>query len=190
MMLVDSAADRPNILRTHRRLVALATTAFSSSGIFCGSLSHRAANLSRPGTHVCGTIRFGDDPRTSVLDSYCRTHDVPNLFVVDSSFFPSSGAVNPALTIAAQALRVGDHIAQTHCAKEECSPCRVIVHPMPRLCELVCLERTRIAKMALLTPARTCPRAEWSQSPVARNDKARRYAKANRIPRWHAGYMH
>jgi choline dehydrogenase-like flavoprotein len=56
---------------------------------------------------------FGDDPRTSVLDPFCRTHDVANLFVVDASFFPSSAAVNPGLTIAAQALRVADHIMGT-----------------------------------------------------------------------------
>jgi choline dehydrogenase-like flavoprotein len=53
---------------------------------------------------------FGTDPRASVLDPYCRSHDVENLFVVDASFFPSSAAVNPGLTIAAQALRVADHI--------------------------------------------------------------------------------
>jgi choline dehydrogenase-like flavoprotein len=56
---------------------------------------------------------FGHDPRESVLDSYCRSHDLGNLFVVDASFFPSSAAVNPALTIAAQALRVADHIRST-----------------------------------------------------------------------------
>jgi choline dehydrogenase-like flavoprotein len=61
-------------------------------------------------THQCGTLCFGSDPHTSVLDEYCRAHDVANLFVVDASFFPSSAAVNPALTIAAQALRVADHI--------------------------------------------------------------------------------
>jgi choline dehydrogenase-like flavoprotein len=61
-------------------------------------------------THQCGTLCFGADPATSVLDPYCRSHDVPNLFVVDASFFPSSAAVNPGLTIAAQALRVADHI--------------------------------------------------------------------------------
>ena len=54
--------------------------------------------------------KFGRDPKTSVLDPYCRAHDVANLFVVDASFFPSSAAVNPGLTIAAQALRVADHI--------------------------------------------------------------------------------
>jgi choline dehydrogenase-like flavoprotein len=64
-------------------------------------------------THQCGTLVFGTDPRTSVLDPFCRTHDVENLFVVDASFFPSSAAVNPGLTIAAQALRVADHILGT-----------------------------------------------------------------------------
>ena len=64
-------------------------------------------------THQCGTLCFGTDPRQSVLDPYCRSHDVENLFVVDASFFPSSAAVNPGLTIAAQALRVADHIKET-----------------------------------------------------------------------------
>lgn len=61
-------------------------------------------------SHQCGTARFGADPGTSVLDIFCRTHDHPNLFVVDASFLPNSAAVNPALSIAAQALRVADHI--------------------------------------------------------------------------------
>lgn len=60
--------------------------------------------------HQNGTIRFGDDPATSALDRNCRTHEVRNLYVVDASFFPSSGAVNPALTIMANALRVADHL--------------------------------------------------------------------------------
>lgn len=57
-------------------------------------------------SHQCGTAVAGLDPATSVLDPWCRTHDVTNLWVVDGSFFPSSAAMNPALTIAAQALRV------------------------------------------------------------------------------------
>ena len=61
-------------------------------------------------SHQNGTLRFGTDPTTSVLDINCRAHDVENLYVVDASFFPSCGAFNPALTIAANALRVGDHI--------------------------------------------------------------------------------
>ena len=60
--------------------------------------------------HQNGTIRFGRDPRTSALDINCKAHELDNLYVVDGSFFPSSGAVNPALTIAANALRVGDHL--------------------------------------------------------------------------------
>lgn len=73
--------------------------------------------LSRPfdrrtPSHQCGTARMGKDPATSVVDVFCRAHDHPNLFVVDASFLPTSAAVNPALTIAAQALRTADHIMQ------------------------------------------------------------------------------
>ena len=60
--------------------------------------------------HQVGTIRFGNDPKTSALNANCRAHDVDNLYVVDGSFFVSSGAVNPALTIMANALRVGEHL--------------------------------------------------------------------------------
>jgi choline dehydrogenase-like flavoprotein len=60
--------------------------------------------------HQNGTARFGRDPRDSVLDVDCRAHEVDNLYVVDASFFPSSAAVNPALTIMANALRVADHL--------------------------------------------------------------------------------
>jgi choline dehydrogenase-like flavoprotein len=62
--------------------------------------------------HQNGTVRFGADPRTSALDRNCRAHQVDNLYVVDGSFFPSSAAVNPALTIIANALRVGDHLLE------------------------------------------------------------------------------
>jgi choline dehydrogenase-like flavoprotein len=62
--------------------------------------------------HQNGTVRFGHDPRTSALDLNCKAHDLNNLYVVDGSFFPSSGAVNPALTIIANALRVGDHLLE------------------------------------------------------------------------------
>jgi choline dehydrogenase-like flavoprotein len=67
--------------------------------------------------HQNGTVRFGNDSRTSALDANCRAHEVDNLYVVDGSFFPSSGAVNPALTIMANALRVGDHILERLGAK-------------------------------------------------------------------------
>ncbi len=62
--------------------------------------------------HQNGTIRFGANPETSALNVNCRAHEVENLYVVDGSFFPSSSAVNPALTIMANALRVGDHLLE------------------------------------------------------------------------------
>jgi choline dehydrogenase-like flavoprotein len=75
---------------------------------------HKVFNLSGDSNinygHVCGTCRFGDDPATSVLDRNNRAHDVSNLYVVDASFFPSSGGINPTLTIAANALRVAGEI--------------------------------------------------------------------------------
>jgi choline dehydrogenase-like flavoprotein len=62
--------------------------------------------------HQAGTVRFGTDPVSSALDVNCKAHDLDNLYVVDTSFFPSIGAVNPSLTAIANALRVGDHIAE------------------------------------------------------------------------------
>ena len=66
--------------------------------------------------HVCGTCRFGTDPASSVLDPQNRAHEVANLYVVDTSFFPSSAGLNPSLTVAANALRVAQHIDQVHFA--------------------------------------------------------------------------
>jgi len=60
--------------------------------------------------HQNGTIRFGRDRATSALDPTCKAHELDNLYLADASFFPSSGAVNPSLTIMANALRVGDHL--------------------------------------------------------------------------------
>ena len=62
-------------------------------------------------SHMCGTAVAGRDPGATVLDPNCRSHDVENLWLVDASFFPSSAALNPALTIAANALRVAPTIA-------------------------------------------------------------------------------
>src|SRR6516225_1597300 len=62
--------------------------------------------------HQAGTCRFGADPTTSVLDADCKAHELDNLYVVDTSFFPSIGAVNPALTAMANALRVGAHLRE------------------------------------------------------------------------------
>ncbi len=101
---------RPDNVRPHRRLVREMRRILRRLGFWAVMThSHGARNT----THQCGTACFGTDPRTSVLDPFCRSHDVENLFVVDASFFPSSAAVNPGLTIAAQALRVADHIAET-----------------------------------------------------------------------------
>jgi choline dehydrogenase-like flavoprotein len=100
----------PNNLAAHDQLVAEAKRMLRRLGFWIVvAHSHKSKNT----THQCGTLCFGADPKTSVLDPYCRTHDVENLFVVDASFFPSSAAVNPGLTIIAQALRVADHIKDT-----------------------------------------------------------------------------
>jgi choline dehydrogenase-like flavoprotein len=98
-------AWRPTNLDSHRRLVRRARTALRRAGY--PLIFHQLLGVeSNP--HQCGSLRFGNDPATSVLDPMCRSHDVSNLFVIDASFFPSSAAVNPALTVAAQALRVAD----------------------------------------------------------------------------------
>ena len=102
---------RPNNLVSHDQLVKETRRILRVLGFWVVMAhSHRDRNT----THQCGTLCFGTDPRSSVLDGYCRSHDVENLFVVDASFFPSSAAVNPGLTIAAQALRVADHITDTY----------------------------------------------------------------------------
>jgi choline dehydrogenase-like flavoprotein len=82
-----------------------------------GHLAHRFAYLKTDipvagCAHQAGTVRFGSDPATSVLNTDCRAHEVDNLYVVDTSFFPSISAVNPALTAMANAVRVGDHLLQ------------------------------------------------------------------------------
>jgi choline dehydrogenase-like flavoprotein len=100
----------PNNLTAHNQLVAEAKRMLRRLGFWIVvAHSHKSKNT----THQCGTLCFGTDPKSSVLDPYCRAHDVENLFVVDASFFPSSAAVNPGLTIIAQALRVADHIKET-----------------------------------------------------------------------------
>jgi len=100
---------RLNNLVPHRMLVAETERILKRLGFWVVvKHSHGKRNT----THQCGTVCFGTDPRASVLDPFCRTHDVENLFVVDASFFPSSAAVNPGLTIAAQAIRVADHIIE------------------------------------------------------------------------------
>ncbi len=101
---------RPNNLNAHRQLVDEARKILRKLGFWIVMThSHKSKNT----THQCGTLVFGTDPKHSVLDTHCKTHDLDNLYVVDASFFPSSAAVNPGLTIVAQAIRVADHIKTT-----------------------------------------------------------------------------
>ncbi len=113
---------RPNNEEGHRRLTAKLETLMKSqtacgvhghdchTGLFSRNLFLGQRIPLAGVAHQNGTIRFGLDSRTSALNPDCRAHEVDNLYVVDGSFFPSSGAVNPALTIIANALRVGDHL--------------------------------------------------------------------------------
>jgi choline dehydrogenase-like flavoprotein len=82
--------------------------------------------------HNCGTVRFGTDPKDSALDVNCKAHDLDNLYVVDTSFFPSSSAVNPALTAMANALRVGDHLLERLGASLDVELARQIDTPTPQ----------------------------------------------------------
>lgn len=102
---------RPNNLGPHAELVDELRGILGRLGYWSPRIFAHSAGAKNT-THQCGTLLFGTDPRASVLDPFCRAHDVENLFVVDASFFPSSGAVNPGLTIAAQALRAADHIIE------------------------------------------------------------------------------
>lgn len=113
----------PNNLEAHQRLQTKLKEAMKQTG--CKMHGHKchqglfARNLFvgqriplAGVAHQNGTIRFGRDPKSSALDVNCKAHDLDNLYVVDGSFFPSSAAVNPALTIMANALRVGDHLLE------------------------------------------------------------------------------
>jgi choline dehydrogenase-like flavoprotein len=100
-----------------RRLYEQFRSMLGSLGMRPGHLIPRSAYLKTDipvagVAHQAGTCRFGTDPATSVLDVNCRAHELDNLYVVDTSFFPSIGAVNPALTAMANALRVGHHLLE------------------------------------------------------------------------------
>jgi choline dehydrogenase-like flavoprotein len=99
----------PNNLKSHGELVKHWTHLMRACGyplIFTQKMDIKVA------MHQCGTARFGNDPATSVLDSNCKAWDVDNLYVVDASFLPSSTAVNPSLTIVAQAVRTAEHLVR------------------------------------------------------------------------------
>lgn len=94
---------KPNNLEPHRELVQRASSALRRCG-YPLVLNQRLE--AKAPSHQCGTAAMGTDPSASVVNENCRAHDIDNLWIVDSSVFASSGAVNPALTIAANALRV------------------------------------------------------------------------------------
>src|SRR5437868_274132 len=98
-----------NNMAGHKRLTDKAVSLMKKIG-FKLNIAKHMGGLSV--SHQCGTVRFGSDPSKAALNEFCRSFDHDNLFVVDASFFPSSAAVNPALTIAAQAIRVADHMAK------------------------------------------------------------------------------
>jgi len=106
----------PNNEEAHRRLLARVKGMMKAIGCHDHVLPLQAyipGRIPLAGVaHQNGTCRFGADPATSVLDVHCKAHELDNLYVVDGSFFPSSSAVNPALTIMANAMRVGDHLLE------------------------------------------------------------------------------
>lgn len=107
----------PNNQESHKRLIAKLKGLMNAIGCHEEHLIPRNLFIGQQiplagVAHQNGTIRFGNDPASSALDESCRAHELDNLYVVDASFFPSCGAVNPALTIMANALRVGDRILE------------------------------------------------------------------------------
>jgi choline dehydrogenase-like flavoprotein len=113
-VVIDGGAARLAVVRSnadpHKRLAGIMTKMMKQIGFPLVLTNTMPLAFS---SAQCGTVRMGDEPSLAPLDGHCRAYDHPNLFVVDASCFPSSGSVNPSLTIAAQALRVADHIAKT-----------------------------------------------------------------------------
>jgi choline dehydrogenase-like flavoprotein len=103
-------------MEAHKRLRTKLEQALSHSGVHHKLIERRlylGKDIPLSGTaHQAGTCRFGTDPGSSVLDINCKAHELDNLYVTDASFFPSIGAVNPTLTIIANALRVADHLRE------------------------------------------------------------------------------
>ncbi len=117
-------AYQPNNEEAHRRLIAKLESVMKQQtkcrihghdcheGLFARNLFLGQRIPLAGVAHQNGTVRFGHDPRSSALDPHCKAYELDNLYVVDASFFPSSAAVNPALTIMANALRVGEHLKE------------------------------------------------------------------------------
>ncbi|MGB3300282.1 MAG: GMC family oxidoreductase [Phormidesmis sp.] len=107
----------PNNLEAHDRLVyrwmgILKDLEETGAGLRQSNVYPRGESPIQVVGYQCGTCRMGTDPAASVVDISCRTHEIDNLYVVDSSFFPSCASVSPALTVMANALRVGDHLTE------------------------------------------------------------------------------
>lgn len=106
---------QPNNTQAYERLRLRFTQALDAAdrrrGLAPATYLHQRLDVSGV-SHQNGTLRFGHDPADSVLDVHCKAHDLDNLYAVDASFFPSSAAVNPSLTIIANALRIGDHLLE------------------------------------------------------------------------------
>ncbi len=100
-------STNPNNMEGHRQLVRRMAASLKRADYPVVLVKPLTAHAT---AHQCGTVRFGVEPETAALDPYCRSFDHQNLFVIDASFLPSSAAVNPALTIAAQGLRAADHM--------------------------------------------------------------------------------
>ncbi|CAN5529779.1 GMC family oxidoreductase [soil metagenome] len=98
---------KPTNAVSHRRFIEVAKHVFREAGYPVVATKTMGIETN---SHMVGTLRFGVDEGASVLDPWCKAHDHDNLYVVDASFFPSSSAVNPALTIMAQSIRVADHL--------------------------------------------------------------------------------
>jgi choline dehydrogenase-like flavoprotein len=120
---------RPNNVRTHEVLVREMRGILRQAGLPFVFTRRTTVEVN---SHQAGTVCAGTDPATSVLDPTCRAHDIDNLFVVDSSFFPSLPVMNPALTIAANAFRVAEVIRRDHGCTERPSDNigRVVTSPV------------------------------------------------------------
>lgn len=112
-------AWKPNNLVAHANLMHHAKMMLRRAG-YAVTVDRRMGIETN--SHQCGTVRMGRNPATSVVDPWCRSHDIDNLYVVDGSIFPSSSAVNPALTIVAQALRAGERIAHLYSGASSLEP--------------------------------------------------------------------
>lgn len=100
----------PNNLKPHQELIQLLEQHLKPLGFYL--FWHKTMDTA-VAWHQIGTCRMGPDPANNVLDVHCRSHDVENLYVVDASCLPSMGAMNPTLSIIANALRVADHLKST-----------------------------------------------------------------------------